>query len=72
MPPKGITTIPQTIKVDPIDYVIEEPTRQCLVCKRKEYPSAPMVDTSKAWLCLTCKGVLQSIIEERVTGGRDV
>lgn len=41
---------------------IAEPTRQCLVCGRKENSAADIVHTDKAWLCEDCKMALQKIV----------
>lgn len=51
------------ISVDMSQYTITEPTRQCLVCGRKEDPYSDTVYTDKAWLCDECRGALVQVVD---------
>lgn len=53
------------ITIDPgVEYA--EPTRICLVCECKENPDVNVVDTSKAWLCDTCRTALKKVVKTTV------
>ena len=49
-------------------FITQEPSRICLVCECSEYPGAHIVDTGKAWLCDSCKTILQTIVKEKQNG----
>lgn len=46
---------------------ISLPTRQCLVCERKENPKAEIVDTYASWLCDKCRAALLKVVESEDT-----
>lgn len=54
-----------TITLDRIDTM--PPTRQCLVCERKENPKAVMVYTNASWLCDKCRAALLKVVESEDT-----
>ena len=50
------------MSVDMSKFTIAEPTRICLVCKRKENPLSDTVNTDKAWLCDRCELALNKLV----------
>lgn len=42
---------------------ITMPSRQCLVCERKEDPKAEIVSTNASWLCDKCRAALLKVVE---------
>ena len=53
----------------PIPRTNTFPTRECLVCQRKEDPTSCIVYTDKAWLCDKCRAALIKIVKETEKGG---
>lgn len=58
----------ETITIN-ISNIVEEPTRDCLVCGCKENPLSNIVYTDNIWLCDNCRAALLKVVKETEKGG---